>query len=215
MSKVLVDEETKKRVIEKRKAGVSMRIISKEDHLSFTTISKIWNEKEGQKDPIAEKSVTSRAFFLFEQNRSLVDVTLELDLIQQKQKKFMSYLRLKGLDKIARYIQSVENHISSFLDFVITCEEYTPESQKLVEVFNLQKVIKGLEYERLGKVMAIESLQRKINKLKQDEETTKKNIQDLKQEEYNRWHIYYLETGNTIRISNILSNKRGIRGQLF
>lgn len=124
----------------------------------------------------------------------------------------MSYLRLKGLDKIARYIQSVENHISSFLDFVITCEEYTPESQKLVEVFNLQKVIKGLEYERLGKVMAIESLQRKINKLKQDEETTKKNIQDLKQEEYNRWHIYYLETGNTIRISNILSNKRGIRG---
>ncbi|MGD9673071.1 MAG: hypothetical protein AB7U98_06280 [Candidatus Nitrosocosmicus sp.] len=212
MSKVLVDEETKKRVIEKRKAGVSMRIISKEDHLSFTTISKIWNEKEGQKDPIAEKSVTSRAFFLFEQNRSLVDVTLELDLIQQKQKKFMSYLRLKGLDKIARYIQSVENHISSFLDFVITCEEYTPESQKLVEVFNLQKVIKGLEYERLGKVMAIESLQRKINKLKQDEETTKKNIQDLKQEEYNRWHIYYLETGNTIRISNILSNKRGIRG---
>lgn len=212
MSKVLVDEETKKRVIEKRKAGVSMRIISKEDHLSFTTISKIWNEKEGQKDPIAEKSVTSRAFFLFEQNRSLVDVTLELDLIQQKQKKFMSYLRLKGLDKIARYIQSVENHISSFLDFVIACEEYTPESQKLVEVFNLQKVIKGLEYERLGKVMAIESLQRKINKLKQDEETTKKNIQDLKQEEYNRWHIYYLETGNTIRISNILSNKRGIRG---
>jgi hypothetical protein len=215
MSKVSVDEETKKRVIEKRKAGVSMRIISKEDHLSFTTISKIWNEKEGQKDPIAEKSVTSRAFFLFEQNRSLVDVTLELDLIQQKQKKFMSYLRLKGLDKIARYIQSVENHISSFLDFVIACEEYTPESQKLVEVFNLQKVIKGLEYERLGKVMAIESLQRKINKLKQDEETTKKNIQDLKQEEYNRWHIYYLETGNTIRISNILSNKRGIRGQLF
>jgi hypothetical protein len=212
MSKVSVDEETKKRVIEKRKAGVSMRIISKEDHLSFTTISKIWNEKEGQKDPIAEKSVTSRAFFLFEQNRSLVDVTLELDLIQQKQKKFMSYLRLKGLDKIARYIQSVENHISSFLDFVIACEEYTPESQKLVEVFNLQKVIKGLEYERLGKVMAIESLQRKINKLKQDEETTKKNIQDLKQEEYNRWHIYYLETGNTIRISNILSNKRGIRG---
>jgi hypothetical protein len=212
MSKVSVDEETKKRVIEKRKAGVSMRIISKEDHLSFTTISKIWNEKEGQKDPIAEKSVTSRAFFLFEQNRSLVDVTLELDLIQQKQKKFMSYLRLKGLDKIARYIQSVENHISSFLDFVIACEEYTPESQKLVEVFNLQKVIKGLEYERLGKVMAIESLQRKINKLKQDEETTKKNIQDLKQEEYNRWHIHYLETGNTIRISNILSNKRGIRG---
>lgn len=192
MSKVSVDEETKKRVIEKRKAGVSMRIISKEDHLSFTTISKIWNEKEGQKDPIAEKSVTSRAFFLFEQNRSLVDVTLELDLNPTEAEKIHeSYLRLKGLDKIARYIQSVENHISSFLDFVIACEEYTPESQKLVEVFKLQKVIKGLEYERLGKVMVIESLQRKINKLKQDEETTKKNIQDLKQEEYNRWHSLF------------------------
>lgn len=192
MSKVSVDEETKKRVIEKRKAGVSMRIISKEDHLSFTTINKIWNEMQGQKDPIAEKSVTSRAFFLFEQNRSLIDVILELDLNPTEAEKIHeSYLRLKALDKIARYIQSAEKHISSFLDFVTACEEYTPESQKLVEVFNLQKLIKGLEDERLGKVMAINSLQRNLNRLKQDEESTKKNIQNLKQVEYNRWHSLF------------------------
>jgi hypothetical protein len=67
----------------------------------------------------------------------------------------------------------VEKHISSFLDFVVACEEYTPESQKLVEVFNLQKVIKGLENKRLGKNMGIQSLERRTNK--------------LKQEEYNRW----------------------------
>jgi hypothetical protein len=91
------------------------------------------------------------------------------------------------------------------LDFVTACEEYTAESQKLVEVFNLQKLIKGLEDERLGKFMAIDSLQRKINKLKQEEETTKKNIQNLKQEEYNRWYSLF---GNGQYYSNKQYNEQ-------
>lgn len=197
MSTVSVDEETKKRVIEKRKAGVNMRIIAKEEHLSFTTISKIWNEKEGQAKPKQEMSITSRAFFLFEQNTSLVQVTLELDLDPTEAEKIHhSYLRLKGLDKIFGYSLKVKKHISSFLDFVTACEEYTPESQKLVEVFNLQKVIKGLEDERLCKSMAIDSLHRNLSKLKQDEEATKKNIQKLKQEEYSRWYGLYGNANN-------------------
>ncbi len=192
MSIESVDEEKKKLVIQRRNEGVTIRKIAKETHLSFSTIGKIWRERDGQKESKPEKSVTSRAFFLFEQNRSLVDVTLELDLNPTEAEKIHeSYLRLKGLDKIANYSQSVEKHISSFLDFVTACEEHTPESQKLVEVFNLQKVIKGLEDERLGKVMAINALERKINKLKQDEESTKKNIQNLKQEEYNRWYSLF------------------------
>ena len=191
MSIESVDEEKKKLIIQRRKEGVSMRNISKEFHVSFSTIGKIWREREGQVKTKPEKSITSRAFFLFEQNKSLVDVTLELDLNPTEVESIhQNYLRLKGLDEIVSYSQKVKKYISSFLDFVTACEEYTPESQKLVEVFNLQKVIKGLEDERLCKLMNIDSLERKINKLKQEEETTKKSIQNLKQEEYNRW--YYL-----------------------
>jgi cell division protein FtsB len=58
-------------------------------------------------------------------------------------------------------------------------------------VFNLQKVIKGLEDERLGKTMHIRSLQRRTSKLKQEEETTKQNLEKLKNEEYNRWYGLY------------------------
>ncbi len=192
MSTVSVDEETKKLVIQRRKEGVNMREIAKEFHLSFTTISKIWNEREGQTESKPEKSITSRAFFLFEQNMSLVQVTMELDLNPTEAENIhQSYLRLKGLDEIVSYCQSVKKYLSSFLDFVAACEEYTPESQKLVEIFNLQKAIKGLEDERLGKTMHIQSLERRINKLKQEEETTKQNLEKLKQEEYNRWYALF------------------------
>ena len=206
MSTESVDEEKKKLIIQRRKDGVTMRNISKELHVSFSTIGKVWREREGQKESKPEKSITSRAFFLFEQNTSLVQVTLELDLNPTEAERIHeSYLRLKGLDEIVSYSQKVKNHLSSFLDFVTACEEYTAESQKLVEVFNLQKLIKGLEDERLGKFMAIDSLQRKINKLKQEEETTKKNIQNLKQEEYNRWYSLF---GNGQYYSNKQYNEQ-------
>ncbi|MDR4491608.1 MAG: hypothetical protein R2685_12020 [Candidatus Nitrosocosmicus sp.] len=192
MSTVSVDEETKKRVIQRRKEGVNMRNVAKEFHLSFTTIKKIWDEREGQTETKPEKSITSRAFFLFEQNKSLVDVTLELDLKPTEAESIhQDYLRLKGLDGIVSYSQKVKKHISSFLDFVTACEEYTPESQKLVDVFNLQKVIKGLEEERLGISMNIECLKRNTSKLKQEEALTKQNLEKLKQEEYNRWYALF------------------------
>ena len=67
---------------------------------------------------------------------------MELDLNPTEAENIhQSYLRLKGMDEIVSYSQKVKKHLSSFLDFITACEEYTPESQKLVEVFNLQKVI--------------------------------------------------------------------------
>jgi hypothetical protein len=192
MSTTPTRDNKRDRVIDLYKQGKNMREIAKDVHMSFSAIGKIIRESNGQTEQEPQKSITSRAFFLFEQNESLVQVTLELDLNPTEAEQIhQSYLRLKGLDEIARYSQKVKKHLSSFLDFVTACEEYTPESQKLVEVFNLQKVIKGLEDERLGKIITVDSLQRNINKLKQEEETTKQNLAKLKQEEYNRWYGLY------------------------
>lgn len=103
MSTVSVDEQTKKLVTQRRKAGVNMRNVAKEFHLSFTTIKKIWDERNGIIESNPEKSITSKAFCLFEQNMTLVKVTMELDLDPAEAEKMHgSYLRLKGLDKIVK-----------------------------------------------------------------------------------------------------------------
>ncbi len=192
MSSTPTKDNKRDRVIALHNEGKNIREIAKDVHLSFSAIGKIIRENNGQTEQEPQKSITSRAFFLFEQNTSLVQVTLKLDLNPTEAESIhQSYLRLKGLDEIVSYCQSVKKHLSSFLDFVAACEEYTPESQKLVEMFNLQKVIQGLEDERLGKYMGIQSLERKINKLKQEEEATNLRIEKLKQEEYNRWYALF------------------------
>jgi hypothetical protein len=87
--------------------------------------------KKKQKKP--RNPFTSRAFFLFENKKSLVQVTLELDLNPTEAESIhQSYLRFKGLDKIVSYYTSTKKTFSSFLDFVTSCDEYTAESQKLV-----------------------------------------------------------------------------------
>lgn len=42
-----IDEEKIKLIIQRRKDGVNMRNISKELHVSFSTIGKVWREREG------------------------------------------------------------------------------------------------------------------------------------------------------------------------
>jgi hypothetical protein len=193
MSRVSVDEETKKRVIEKRKAGVSMRIISKEDHLSFTTISKIWKEREGQTEPLPEKLITTKAFHLFdEKGMNLVQVTMELDLNPVEAEKIhKSYLRLKGMDKIFSYFEKTDEHLASFLDFVHACEQNTPEGQKITEIISLQKVIESQMRFKWNIITSYHDYIKKVDILKQEKEATEQRIEKLKQEEYNRWYGLY------------------------
>ncbi len=130
MSTESVDEEKKKLVIQRRKEGVTIRKIAKETHLSFSTIGKIWRERDGQ---IEQVSVTTRAYQLFEKGMNLVQVTIALDLNPVEAEKIHeSYLRLKGLDKAVYYCKTEEKHLASFSDFVYACEVHTPESQKIL-----------------------------------------------------------------------------------
>lgn len=192
MSRVSVDEETMKRVIEKRKAGVNMRIISKEEHLSFTTINKIWNEREGHNEPKPEKSITTRAFQLFENNMNLVQVTMELDLNPTEAEKIhKSYLRLKGMDKIFSYFKKADEHLPSFLDFIYACEQNTPVGQKTTEILDLQKVIEAQMRFQWELITSCHDYEKRSEKAKQEEEATKQRIEKLKQEEYNRWYGLY------------------------
>ncbi|CAN5851606.1 hypothetical protein BH23THE1_BH23THE1_25800 [soil metagenome] len=63
-------------------------------------------------EPKPDKSISSRAFFLFENKMNLVQVTIELDLNPTDAENIhQSYLRLKGLDKIVTYCQTIEKYL--------------------------------------------------------------------------------------------------------
>jgi DNA-binding Lrp family transcriptional regulator len=189
MLTISVDEETKKRVIQRRKEGVNMRNVAKKFHLSFTTIKKIWDEREGNTESKTEKSITSKAFSLFGQNMSLVKVTIELDLDPKEAEKIHeSYLRLKGLDKIVKYCYTVEKHLASFSDFVYACEVHTPESQKILDIMNLIDLNTRLKNEKWRLMSVCSNERKKINELKLEEEAIKQRIENLKQEEVNKWY---------------------------
>lgn len=189
MSIESVDEEKKKLVIQRRKEGVTIRKIAKETHLSFSTIGKIWREREGQKESKPEKSITSKAFQLFEKRMNLVEVTIKLDLNPAEAEKiYQDYLRHKGLVEIVRYIQMMKKHLSSFIDFVNACEQHTPESQKLVEILNLQKVIQGMWSEKVRVSLICQDEERRLDDLKQKAKEIEQRIQNLNLEEYNKWY---------------------------
>ena len=126
----------------------------------------------------------------------LVQVTIELDLNPTEAEQIhQSYLRLKGLAEIVKYSETVKKHLSSFINFVTACEEHTPESQKLVEIFNLLKVIDGLKIERLDKECWFRTYERILIKRKQEVKEIEQRIEKLKQEESSRWYGLY-GTGN-------------------
>lgn len=178
MSTVSVDQEKKKLVIEDRKAGVNMRIISKKYHLSFTTINKIWKEGLGQKDPESEILITTKAFQLFEKGMNLVEVTIDLNLNPKEAGEIhQDYLKLKGLDEKIREVGAMKKYIPTFIEFVYICEENRPEHKSILDILNLQKVIHS---------------QMNFNwKLMTANHDYEKRSEKAKQEEYDRWYGLY------------------------
>jgi hypothetical protein len=81
----------------------SEREIAKQDHLSFKTIGEIRKELEG--DAIKGKnkkplSMSSQAFRLFGENKSLVQISIDLDMSSQDVlNKHSEYLKLKNKQK--------------------------------------------------------------------------------------------------------------------
>ena len=103
---IITNREKKDLVIELIKQGCTQSQIAKQAHLSFKTISEIRKEVEGDagmdyKNKKQQLSVSSQAFILFEQNKSLVQVAIDLDLPTDEDLKIHSeYLILTNRQKI-------------------------------------------------------------------------------------------------------------------
>jgi hypothetical protein len=117
MSTVSVDEETKKRVIQRRKAGVNMRNISKEFHLSFTTINKIWKEGLGQKEPKPQKSDHAKAYQLFSIGKTPTEVAIIVDLSYETVKTwYYEYLSLNNKFAFVNVLYQYPEFLPFFVD---------------------------------------------------------------------------------------------------
>jgi transposase len=117
-----VDEEKKKIIIQRRKEGVNMRNISKELHVSFSTIGKVWREREGQTEtrPEKPKSNRAKAFQMFTDGKDTIEVLQILDLGYNEVREYYGeYLTLKNM--------------TEFIDFYRKNQRYIPFLLKVIE----------------------------------------------------------------------------------
>ena len=91
------------------------------------------------------------------------------------------YLKLKGMDEIQlRFCRRVKKYLSSFTEFVEVCEEQTPESRKLFDILNLEKVIKGQKDSRIKLTIWCHDEEQRLKSLKEEVEATKQRIGEVK-----------------------------------
>jgi predicted DNA-binding protein YlxM (UPF0122 family) len=171
-------EEREKRVLELYyDKGYRYREIARELRMSPNQIRAIIKRHEEKNEAIANKkkvlSLSSQAYKLFSQRKSLVDVTIELNLPGPEARLlFTEYLRLKQMTTLLTVYQELGDSIGYFLELVELGkkEALTPEQiiglvktndniHKLSEKFHsLQGDVIEIESRKFARKEELESL---------------------------------------------------------
>ena len=90
----------------------SKKEIDERNHLSFSTIAKIWKAIEGETNEKNRKPIftPSQAFKLFEKNKTLVQITIELDLPPEDISNIYKYLILQYRHKFDSVLKENKNN---------------------------------------------------------------------------------------------------------
>src|SRR5215218_4170207 len=115
-------KDKEKLVIDLLKKGHTTREIAKIAHVSFSYIKKIRQKLTGEVDEEngdpknKTLSLHSRAFKLFLEGKTLVDVAIELDSPRQEVIGiFNDFLMLKNMHKVATILKEYLNELAPFL----------------------------------------------------------------------------------------------------
>lgn len=161
---VLSSKEKEDLVVDLLNKGYNIRTIAKSAHLSFTDIGKIRKKVCGEviEDgaPAKHLSIPAQAFQLFLQNKSLVEVSILLDIpTEEVLKIYSNFLTLQNMKEVAEILKEYKNNLSSF-----------------VKLFNYLKKNnirwKDIKY-------AIDN-KNKINFLNQQKENLEKEVQSMR-----------------------------------
>jgi hypothetical protein len=143
--------------------GLPFKEIAKRVHISLSDISKIKRKITGEQEETEKNqkplSVSSQAFKLFKDDKSLIDVSIILDVPKDEIIHFfMDYLDLQNMHKVVKILKEYKNDHPAFV--------------KLFEFIHKNNTkSKDIGY-------AIKNINN-INYLKQQRETLKKEIQSL------------------------------------
>jgi len=132
-NRILSKEEKKKRVIELYLEGVPYNQIAKIVRISIRDISSIINEYLGIQKTNPEKSNRSKAFFMFKENKPLVDVVTELDILPSEAEQIHAdFVRLEGRDFVNNNFTQVEKGIPGFVKYHDAMKKYDhPEKHNI------------------------------------------------------------------------------------
>ncbi len=141
--------------------GYNTREIAKMAHISFSYIKKIRQKLTGEvneeKDDPKNKtlSINSRAFKLFLEGKTLVDVAIELDSPRQEVIEiFNDFLRLQNMAKAVAVLKEHQNQLAPFV--------------KLLEELKRNNTrVKDIKY-AMNNINNIKALEERKNKLKEE-----------------------------------------------
>jgi DNA-binding Lrp family transcriptional regulator len=159
--------EKEKRVIELHLAGMTIRQIASEVHMSFTSISKIIKayerkkelqakrEENNQNGQIKKPSISSRAFKLFSDGKKPTEVVIELDIPPEKVEKLWSqFLKSERMEECYDFFQECQYDLSTLLSINNFMKRNNMYGKKIVKVLrkangvvNLNQILSNLKTE--------------------------------------------------------------------
>ncbi|MDF0679364.1 MAG: hypothetical protein P0116_00185 [Candidatus Nitrosocosmicus sp.] len=126
-------KKRKKRVIELYLEGIPYNQIAKIVRISIRDISSIINEYLGIQKANPEKSNRSKAFLMIKENKLLVDVVIEFDILPSEAEQIHPYfLKLEGRDFVNKNFDQVEKDIPGFVKYHDVMKKYEqPEKHNI------------------------------------------------------------------------------------
>jgi hypothetical protein len=174
---ILNKQQKEKLVIDLLNQGLSYPQIAKRAHVSFSEIKRIElmvtgddkiKDEEKEKEKQA-KSIHCQAFELFLQNKSPVQVAIDLNLETDRAMTFLyDFLRLQNMQKAATILKENKDQLAPFV--------------KLFEWLRKNNTRgKDIRY-AVDNVNNIKALEQRKNKLKEEVLSLKEKVQSLKEE---------------------------------
>lgn len=123
---ILKKEEKEKMVIKLAMAGWTTRMIAHEAHISLKDIGTIIRKYNGEELEYQNKnpSVTSKAFQMFKEGKSRIDVAIALNLESYEvEDLFHDYRKLSNLDSLVTTWDYLGNDMPVFLDLFYKMKE--------------------------------------------------------------------------------------------
>jgi hypothetical protein len=155
--------------------GYTVKEICSEERVSTTTVSDIIKKLKQSKEPVLI-SARAKAFELFRQGNSLLDVAIKLDLsYEDMMTYFLEFLKLNNSTQLLTLLVTTEGQVNEFLSFFQSCTRlnitpgFVKETLPLIEqAHNIRNQISALTLELDNGRKSVTNMREELRKLKSE-----------------------------------------------